>query len=107
MNCSVLFVIFHAVSLLILKGGHGIFHMRSDHRVCSAHRGNMGSDKSAHMLTRKNWNTVFTPVSSKSQALATGFTVMCLADQPQTTCQFLRLRVLRLWVKQDSIDDDG
>ena len=49
------------------------FFTCSDHSVYFAHKGSVGTDKSAHVLTRKNWNTVLTPLASESQALATGF----------------------------------
>ena len=97
-----LFVTFDAVRHLILKGGHGIFHMRSNHSVCSAHKGSVCTDKSGRTgiqsLLLLHPRVGPWPLDLYSQVFSRPAT---------TTRRFLRLRVLRLWAKQDSIDDDG
>ena len=44
-----------ASGCLSLKGGHGTFNVCNNLSVCCAHESKAGTDKSAHMLTRKNF----------------------------------------------------
>ena len=43
-----------AVSLLLSKGDHGSFNVRSDFSACCAHEGETGTDECAKVLTGKN-----------------------------------------------------
>ena len=74
-----------AISFLSLKGGHGIFNVRSDLSACCAQEGEADTDKSAQVWKQMNRKMILHPVTPSNRTEACGFTVQPIG-QLATNC---------------------